>query len=74
MTDEIRIDIIRYYDRHGRKPKGRGYWVFRIRSPRVTAKDHIYAAQEERQFKSACDRAVEIAAPCRAARIQLLPK
>lgn len=40
----------------------------------ATAKDHIYAPQEEMQFQAACERALEIAALRKAQRIQLLPE
>jgi hypothetical protein len=50
--DDIRIDIGRYFARHGRKPAGRGYWVFRIVSPLATAKDHELRMPEEMAFKS----------------------
>ncbi len=74
MSDEIRIDIGPYFRRHGRKPSGRGYWVFRIVSQRATAKDHILAPQEELAFKVACDRAYKVAELRRSIRIQLLPE
>jgi hypothetical protein len=48
--------------------------VFRILSPLATAKDHIFAPQEEMQFKAACERAIEIAALRKSTRIQLLPE
>jgi hypothetical protein len=74
MEPEIRIDIAPFFRRHGRKPGGRGYWVFRIVSPVATAKDHILAPQEEMPFKAACERALEVAALRRATRVLLLPE
>jgi len=74
MPEEIRIDIIRHYDRHGKKPAGRGYWLFRMVSPRATAKDHTYAPQEEMEFNAACARVLDIAAMRKATRILLLPE
>ncbi|MCP3400392.1 hypothetical protein [Bradyrhizobium sp. CCGB20] len=74
MEQEIRIDIGPFFRRHGRKPSGRGYWVFQIVSPLATAKDHILAPQEEMAFKAACERALEVAALRRATRVLLLPE
>ncbi|WP_454651580.1 hypothetical protein [Bradyrhizobium liaoningense] len=51
MTDEIRIDIGRYFERHERKPSGRGDWVFRLVSPLATAKDHELRMPEEMAFR-----------------------
>lgn len=74
MSSDIRLDIGRYFERHGRKPSGRGYWTFRIVSPIVTAKDHVLALQEETTFKAACDRALSVAALRRSTRVVLLPE
>lgn len=71
---EPKIDIAPYFRRYGRKPSGRGYWVFQIVSPLATAKDHILAPQEEMAFKAACERALEVAARRRSKRVRLLPE
>ncbi|WP_027514750.1 hypothetical protein [Bradyrhizobium sp. WSM1417] len=70
MAGEIRIDIERYYRRHGKRPSGRGYWAFQLVSAIATAKDHIRAPQEEMPFKAAC----EVATLRRAKMIVLLPE
>lgn len=74
MTDEIRIDIGRYYRHHRKKPSGRGYWSFQLVSALPTAKDHIHAPQEEMPFRAACERALEVATLRRAKMIILLPQ
>lgn len=74
MADEPRIDIGRYFKRHGRMPSGRGYWVFRIVSPLPTAKDHELRMSEEMAFKDACERALEVAVLRNSTRIILLPE
>ena len=74
MADDIRIDIGRYFEKHGRKPAGRGYWVFRIVSPLATARDHELRIPEEMAFKDACQRALEVAALRKSTRIILLPE
>lgn len=73
MADDIRIDVAPYYNRKGRMPSGRGYWVFRIVSPLPTAKDHELRIPEEMAFKDACERALEVAALRKSKRILLLP-
>lgn len=74
MADDIRIDVGRYFERHGRKPSGRGYWAFRIVSPLATAKDHELRMPEEMAFKDACERALEVAAFRRSKMILVLPE
>ena len=46
MVDEIRIDIGRYFETHGKKPSGRGYWAFKIISRLATANDQINNGKE----------------------------
>lgn len=74
MADEPRIDIGRYFERHGRKPAGRGYWVFRIVSPLATVNDKVLRMSEEVAFKDACERALEVAALRKSTRIIVLPE
>jgi hypothetical protein len=52
----------RDYDRHhdlrktGKKPVGRAFWTFRIVSPTVTFKDHVFTTDKPVTFQAAMEK------------------
>jgi hypothetical protein len=69
----IEIDTSRYENKTGKKPVGRAFWTFRIVSPTVTIKDHIFTTDKPVTFQAACERAGELATLRRCDQIVLLP-
>jgi len=70
---EITIDTTTYERKTGKKPVGRAFWSFKIISPRVTIKDHIFTTYKPMTFQAACERARELATLRRCDQIVLLP-
>jgi hypothetical protein len=73
MDTDITIDT-QTYERHHGKPVGRAYWSFKIVSPSVTAKDHVFTTHTPVTYQAACQRAREVAALRRSDQIVLLPE
>jgi hypothetical protein len=70
---EITIDTTTYERKTGKKPVGRVFWTFKIISPTVTFKDHIFTTEKPVTFQAACERARELATLRRSDQIVLLP-
>jgi hypothetical protein len=49
MSDDIRIDTESYEREYG-KPVGRAFWTFKIISPTVTTKDHVFRMDKPGDF------------------------
>jgi len=48
---EITIDTTTYERKTGKKPVGRAFWTFKIISPTVTFKDHIFTTEKPVTFQ-----------------------
>jgi hypothetical protein len=72
MGREIHIDTEAYERRHG-KPRGRAFWTFKIISPRITAKDHVFTTDKPMTYQAAAERARELAELRRSDLIVLVP-
>jgi hypothetical protein len=70
---EITIDTTTYECKTGKKPVGRAFWTFKIISPTVTFKDHIFTTEKPVTFQAACECARELATLRRSDQIVLLP-
>jgi hypothetical protein len=67
----IRTDI---YERvNGRKPRGRGYWRFKLVTDRVTEKDHFFSSMVGETYPHALKEATRIALMRRSQTIVVLP-
>ena len=62
------------YERvNGRKPRGRGYWCFKLVTDRVTERDHFVNSKVDQTYPSALKEATRIAVMRRSQTIVVLP-
>lgn len=69
----IAVDTSKYERSFGKKPRGRGYWKFKLCTERVTEKDHHIAPNVEQSYDAALDYAREVATRRRCHTIVVLP-
>lgn len=69
----VAINTERYEREHGKKPKGRGYWRFKLCTERVTEKDHFTSSAADVSYQQAVRAAVALATRRRCHSVVLLP-
>jgi len=73
IATAITIDTSKYEKKHGKSPRGRGYWKFKLCTDRVTERDHVIDRMVEETYDKALDDARDVATRRRCHTIVVLP-